>query len=99
MKIHLGQQIALEAVRDFRHVYKEFEFNFIPRIGENVSDTAFKDPYSYPVADVNYNFDENVVYVTLNMIVIPSSDKKLLKSYIDMYKLHNWKCDYDVDID
>lgn len=93
MNIRLVQQVLLKGrLNTFREIYKDIKSDIKPCKGDMIYDTAWKDPYEYEVVEVRIDYDSETCYVILPMIEIEADDEKYIKQYIDMTKLHNWKC-------
>lgn len=97
MKVTIMQQIQLKDFqKGWRSITKEFETNIIPHKGDFITDSVWKDPFEYEVVEVNINYQEDECYISLSAIILETNDKDRLRGYIEMTKLHNWKCAVDV---
>ncbi|AVK95621.1 hypothetical protein FCT18_21260 [Lysinibacillus sphaericus] len=93
MKIVLNHQIQLQDYRKgYVDIYKDFESDVIPRKGDFIADTCFKDPYQYEVIEVIISYQENECNVSLKPIKVEHNDKDFLLRYVEMSELHNWYC-------
>ncbi|MDR9854911.1 hypothetical protein RJP21_14955 [Paenibacillus sp. VCA1] len=93
MKIIIMQQIQLDSSnRDLRNVYREFESNVIPHIGDFISDSAYKDPAEYEVAKVSINYYRDECYVSLYPVIIYSTNPADIDKVAKMMQSHGWTC-------
>ena len=90
MKVILNQQVKIEE-DSFPHFWnKEYEHNVIPRKGDFVEDSLWKEPGEYEVTEVTINYQENYCYVSLEKYSyeIPANRKD---EYDQIANLHGWK--------
>jgi hypothetical protein len=91
MRIVIEQQIMLKDISSsFRPVYKFFDSNVVPHVGDKIGDGAYKDPYEYEVVEVILDYNEDKAYVTLHVIELESEDRNLVAEWVNMFKLHGW---------
>lgn len=94
MKIRLLQQILLkDQPRTFREIYKDYESDFVPRKGDYIYDSAFKDPYECEVVSVTIDYEHDMCYVYLHYVELETNNEDAIIKYIEKTKLHGWKCD------
>lgn len=90
------QEIRLKNAKKWRTVNKSFESNIIPRKGDFLADSAFKDPYEYEVGQVIIDYAQNLCIVYLAPVELNGDSKERLEQEVEMYKLHNWESSYDL---
>ncbi|NIK67913.1 hypothetical protein [Paenibacillus sp. BK720] len=94
MLVVIQQQVYVEGkLNTVRNVHKEFETDFIPRIGDFYEDSAFKDPYHFEVTKVIFNYRDNYVTVYIKPIILPPNlNQEKVIDYVKMMQRHDWKC-------
>lgn len=96
MKIRLVQQVFLKGKPNtFREIYKEYNSDFVARKGDYIADTAFKNPYEYEVVEVCVDYEANMCVIRLHYVELDTDNKEAAKKYIEMAKMHGWKCDME----
>ncbi len=84
----------LERPIESYRVFKEFETTLVPRKGELILDTAFKDPDEYEVIKVIYDFQNEKCSIDIAPYFLEGADKEKLEKHRDMYvQYHEWKTD------
>ncbi|MGE7624607.1 hypothetical protein ACQKMD_16580 [Viridibacillus sp. NPDC096237] len=95
MEITISRLIILfDNAVNSRTVTKTFESDVIPHEGDFIYSTAFERDEEVEVSSVFIDYERNECYVYLDPLSIESDDIKYLKQTVDMYMLHEWKCEF-----
>lgn len=95
MKIYLHQQVKIEG-DPFPHYWrKEIKNDIIPRKGDSIEDSLWKDPGEYEVIDITLNYQEDFCYVYLCQYKheIPNNRKDEFKKIASS---HGWTCSWNM---
>lgn len=96
MNIILAQSIQLEDLKKgCRIITKEFQSNVIPHKGDLIYDSLWEDPYEYEVIEIIINYENDECSVTLAPRKLETNEMECLKEYVEMSKLHGWKCEFN----
>lgn len=94
MKITIKRTIFLENIRHSRVASKTYNWETVPRVGDNVWTTAFHRDEEVQVIEVHHDFDNKEIHVWLEPLHLESNEIINLKNTVDMYLLHEWECSY-----
>lgn len=93
MKVYLNQLVIIEG-DPFPHYWrKEFESVVIPRKGDYIEDSLWKDPGEYEVTGVTINYQDTCCYVSLEQYKYKISTKQK-DEMAHIAELHGWKCSW-----
>lgn len=71
MTIEITQHLNFEGDNFPYSWSKQYESDIKPLIGECIEDSIWKDPYEYNVVEVRNNYNEDIVYVEVEMLAYP----------------------------
>ena len=94
MRLIVSQNIKVLNSRVPYDIQKKYgEQTILPRIGDKLEDSVWKDPYEYEVIEVVINYDEGLCCVD----VAPFADEMpedRLDEFAQMVKLHGWEASW-----
>lgn len=90
MKIYLNQFVKIEGDPFPHYCRKEFEGVVVPRKGDYIEDSLWKEPGEYEVTGITFNYQENYCYVNIEhyQYEIPIVKKD---EFAHIAGLHGWK--------
>jgi hypothetical protein len=74
-----------------KRIHKTFDSEIIPRVGDLIEDSVWKDPYEYKVSEVTINYQNDTCYVFLEKQILETDKKEHLSTHLKMTKLHDWE--------
>ena len=93
MKVIINQLVLIDGDKIPNTWSKTYESNVIPRIGDTIESSLWKNPGDYKVTGVTINYDADECYVGVERYanVIPSDRKE---EYENIAALHGWKANW-----
>ena len=80
-----------ENIREKRFVIKTYDTVVIPKVGELITDNAYKEPYEYKVKEVTYKYHENTCIVQLEEFMVKGADEEKINYVTRMFTDNGWQ--------
>lgn len=92
MKIMLKHDIYVRGKASTRKtVTKEITSDFIPRIGDSITDLAFEKSNEYKVDKIVINYEKDLCIVQLEFEKLEKDEENQLNEIVEKYLLQKWK--------
>ena len=79
-------------VKDILHlnkiISKKYTTDFLPCVGDKISDSLWKNPYNYKIVERYFNYMDDCCDVYLEQYTLDT--EKQFKSILDIVELHGW---------
>ena len=90
MILIVSQRIKIKSSRVPYSIQKKYgEQSIIPRIGDKLEDTVWKDPYEYEVTEIVLNYQDRTCYVEVAPLEGEIPEEKM-EEFAEMVKTHGW---------
>ena len=95
MKIIISQRVDIVG-DNFPHNWrKEYESIIIPRTGDFIEDSIWKEPYEYKVIGVTINYCDNECYIEVEKYNVDiTSERK--DEFTRIANFHGWKTSWNL---